>query len=56
MFKDNYGYLKGILRGEKMAFSKEIAIDFDVFNSTVVYQPNKVKWIVFNEGKYYNYP
>ena len=56
VYKDNYGYLKGIYKGVKTNFSKEIAIDFDLFNHTVVYRPDKVKWVVFDDGKYYNYP
>lgn len=56
VYQDNYGYLKGIYKGERTNFSKEIAIGFEVFNHTVVYRPDKVKWVVFDDGKYYNYP
>jgi hypothetical protein len=56
VYKDIYGYLKGLYKGKLTDFSKEIAIDFEVFNHTVVYKPDKVKWVVFNNGKYYNYP
>lgn len=56
VYKDNYGYLKGLYKGVMTDFSREIAIDFDVFNHTVVYRPDRVKWVVFNDGKYYNYP
>ncbi|MCB0509201.1 MAG: hypothetical protein KDC82_00470, partial [Bacteroidetes bacterium] len=56
VFKDNYGYLKGMLYGEKTDFSKEIAQDFEVFNQSLVYKVDRVSWVVFNDGKYYNYP
>ena len=56
VYRDNYGYLKGMHKGQKQSFSQEIAIDFDLFNSTLVYKPDRVKWIVFNDGKYYKYP
>jgi hypothetical protein len=52
VYRDNYG----VYKGENTEFSKEIAVDFDIFNHTVVYRPDKVKWVVFNDGKYYNYP
>lgn len=55
VFQDLDGYIKAFQDGEIIAISDQIAIDFEVYNETVIYKINEYTWVGYYQGKRVEY-
>jgi hypothetical protein len=55
VFQDLDGYLVGAYKGKRTRFSQQIAIDFQLYNHTIVYRIDRFRWRIFYDGNTYSY-
>lgn len=55
VFQDLDGYIKAFKNSEIITISKQIAIDFEVYNQTVIYRTNDYTWYGYYNGKTVEY-
>lgn len=55
VFQDLDGYVKAFKNGEIIAISDQIALDFEVYNGTIIYKTNTYTWNAYYNGKRVKY-
>lgn len=55
VFQDLDGYIKAFKDGEIISISNQIAIDFEVYNETIIYKTNDYTWYGYYQGKTVEY-